>query len=219
MRNGRAEAVRAFAPASVTFIVVRRPRGNRRAEPKPLVEVEIVERARRGDEDAWRELVGATHREVYSLCLRILRDPDDASEATQDAFLKAWRGLKGFRGDAQFTTWLYRIATNAAISKHRSRKRRRTWESGAEDDVLVQIAGSDSTEAQAGARLDLARVERALSRLPEHYRTAVVLRDVYGMSIDEIAHQMGISDTAAKVRIHRARKRLKEEVFDDGQGE
>jgi RNA polymerase sigma-70 factor (ECF subfamily) len=179
------------------------------------VEVEIVERARRGDADAWEQLVESTHREVYSLCLRILRDPDDAAEATQDAYLKAFRGLKGFRGDAQFTTWLYRVATNAAISKHRSRKRRRTWETGADDDVLVRIAGSDSTEAQAGARLDLARVERAISRLPEHYRTAIVLRDVYGMSIEEIAEQMGVSDTAAKVRVHRARKRLKEEVFED----
>src|SRR4051812_38855556 len=107
-----------------------RPKGHRRAEPQQLVEVEIVERARRGDNDAWEQLVGATHREVYSLCLRILRDPDDAAEATQDSYLKAFKGLKGFRGDAQFTTWLYRIAANAAISKHRGRKRRRTWEAG-----------------------------------------------------------------------------------------
>ena len=192
-----------------------RPTEHRREEPQLLVEIEIVERARRGDKDAWERLVRATHREVYSLCLRILREPDDAAEATQDAFLKAFKGLKGFRGDAQFTTWLYRIATNTAISKHRSRKRRRTWEGGADDDALMQIAGSGSTEAQAGARLDLAGVERALSRLPEHYRTAVVLRDVYGLSIEEIAKEMDASVSATKVRIHRARKRLKEEVYQD----
>ena len=176
-----------------------------------------MERARRGDEAAWRELVEATHREVYSLCLRILRDPDDAAEATQDAFLKAWRGLKGFRGEAQFTTWLYRVAANAALSKHRSRKRQRSWETEAQDDVLVQIAGADSTAAQAGARVDLARLERALARMPEHYRSAVVLRDVYGMSIGEIASHLGISETAAKVRVHRARKKLKEEMYDDAE--
>lgn len=196
---------------------VRSPSGHRRSEPKPLVEIEVVERARAGDEEAWRELVEATHREVYSLCLRILRDPDDAAEATQDAYVKAWRGLGGFRGEAQFRTWLYRVAANAALSKHRSRKRRRERETRIDDDQLVQVAGADSTEAQAGARIDLARLERAVAGLPEHYRTAVVLRDVYGMTIEEIAAQMRISETAAKVRIHRARKRLKQEVLGDEQ--
>ncbi|MGH2734242.1 MAG: RNA polymerase sigma factor, partial [Actinomycetota bacterium] len=93
---------------------------------RELVSHELVERCKGGDELAWSQLVEATHREVYSLCLRILRDPDDAAEATQDAYLKAWRAIGGFRGDAMFSTWLYRVAANAAISKQRSRKRRRT---------------------------------------------------------------------------------------------
>ena len=157
--------------------------------------------------------MGATYREVYTLCLRVLRDPDDAAEATQDAFLRAWKGLKGYRGDAQFTTWLYRVAMNAAITKQRSRKRRREREVGAEDDVLTGIAAPGSVESAAGARVELEAVQKALETLPEHYRLALLFRDVYGLSIEEMARELDISETAAKVRVHRARKRLKALMF------
>ncbi|CAN5581239.1 RNA polymerase sigma factor RpoE [soil metagenome] len=192
---------------------MRRLKNRRGEEVNELVPLALVDRCKSGDEAAWKELVESTYREVYSLCLRILRDPDDAAEATQDAYLKAWRGLKGFRGDALFTTWLYRVASNAAISKQR--KRKRTWEHemGSEDDQLTHIPAIESTEQVAGARLELRAVEAALALLPEHYRSAIVLRDVYGLSIDEMAKQLGISETAAKVRLHRARKRLKEMVY------
>ncbi len=196
---------------------MRRPKESRSTAPRELVSAELVERCKAGDEVAWRELVEVTHREVYTLCLRILRDPDDAAEATQDAYLKAWRGLKGFRGEAMFTTWLYRVASNAAISKHRSRKRRRVHEVGAEDELLQGMAAFGSVESTAEVRADVAAVEEALRGLPDHYRIAVVLRDVYGLSIDEIAREMSISETAAKVRVHRGRKKLKETVYPDGE--
>jgi RNA polymerase sigma-70 factor (ECF subfamily) len=192
---------------------VRRLKDRRSEGVGELVPDALVERCRSGDETAWKELVESTHREVYSLCLRILRDPDDAAEATQDAYLKAWRGLKTFRGDAMFTTWLYRVATNAAISKSRKRKRKRAHETGSDDEDFAHLPAPDTTEAVVGARLELRAVEAALQRLPEHYRSAVVLRDVYGMSIDEIATRLDISQTAAKVRVHRGRKRLKDMVF------
>lgn len=186
---------------------------------RELVSAELVRRCKKGDESAWTELVRATHREVYTLCLRILRDPDDAAEATQDAYLRAWRGLGGFRGDAMFSTWLYRVATNAAISKQRSRKRRREQEVRSDDDVLALIPSAASTEATAETRLDLAALEQALEALPELYRSAVVLRDVYGMSIEEISQRVGISESAAKVRVHRGRKRLREMMFSATSGE
>jgi RNA polymerase sigma factor (sigma-70 family) len=196
--------------------VVRRPKEQRRGDDSvELVSADLVERCKRGDEAAWSELVRATHREVYSLCLRILRDPDDAAEATQDAYLKAWRGLRGFRGDAQFTTWLYRVAANAAISKHRKRGRTREHEAVSDDEDGLQVASTVSTEQIVDARLELRAVEAAVARLPEHLRAAVVLRDVYGQSIDEIARHLGISATAAKVRVHRGRKRVKREVYGD----
>jgi RNA polymerase sigma-70 factor, ECF subfamily len=206
-------------PAPVTFAVVRRLKNNREGTTDEVVPTELLERCRRGDEQAWAELVEATYRDVYGLCLRILRHPDDAAEATQDAYLKAWRGLRGFRGDALFTTWLYRVATNAAITKQRNRKRRWDHEVETQDEGLSEMPSLTTTEAVATARLDLADVERALGRLPEHYRTAIVLRDVYGLSIEEMAQHLGISETAAKVRVHRGRKKLKEIFYleDDGQ--
>lgn len=196
---------------------MRRPIQARSSAPKELVSPELLAACKAGDEDAWRALVDATHREVYTLCLRILGDPDDAAEATQDAFLKAWRALDGFRGEAMFTTWLYRVAANTAISKHRQRKRRRSHETGMPDEVLSGFASPGSTESKVASRIDLAELERALALLPEHYRAAVVLRDVYGMSIDEIARQLRISETAAKVRVHRGRKKLRDAMFSDGE--
>ena len=186
--------------------------------PRELVDADLLDRCKRGDEAAWAELVEATHREVYTLCLRILRDPDDAAEATQDAFVKAWRGLKRFRGEAAFTTWLYRIAFNAAISRQRSRARRWAHETESEGQVLAQMPSQSSVESAAGARIEVERLQRALGTLSESYRSAVVMRDVYGMSIEEIARAAGISETAAKVRVHRGRKRLKELMYPDEAG-
>ena len=196
---------------------MRRPSSDRSGSGRELVPLDLVERCHRGDEVAWKELVDLTHREVYTLCLRILNDPSDAAEATQDAYLKAWRGLKGFRGDAQFTTWLYRVASNAAISKHRSRKRRRVYEVGAEDELLSAMAAPGSVEGTAEIHTDVQALEAAIRGLPDHYRSAVVLRDVYGLSIDEIAKELKISETAAKVRVHRARKKLKEILYPSGE--
>jgi RNA polymerase sigma-70 factor, ECF subfamily len=191
---------------------MRRPK-DARSGAEELVSAELVERCKQGDETAWTKLVEATQREVYTLCLRVLRDPDDAAEATQDTYLKVWRGLKGFRGDAMFTTWLYRVAMNAAISRQRSRSRKREHETSSEDEVLAQLPGVESVEAVAGARIDVKILESGLDRLPEHYRSAVVLRDVYGCSIEEIAGLLKISEAAAKVRVHRGRKRLKEMLW------
>lgn len=192
---------------------MRRPTDRHEADSAERISVALVERCKEGDERAWAELVEATYRDVYTLCLRILGNADDASEATQDAYLKAWRGLHGFRGDARFETWLYRVASNSALSKHRSRKRRRLHEADVGDEVLTQLPGWDSVESTAGARIEVRALEEALARLPEQHRTAIVLRDVYGMGIEEIAQQLRISQTAAKVRVHRARKKLKDLVF------
>jgi RNA polymerase sigma-70 factor, ECF subfamily len=183
-----------------------------------LIPPELVERCKQGDEQAWKQLVEATSRPVYTLCLRILGDPDDAAEATQDTFVKVYRSLSTFRGDAQFSTWLYRVASNTAISKHRGRKRRRARETAIDDDAHSELASPRSTEDEAGVRIDTEAVGKALKDLPEHYRVAVVLRDVYGMSIEEIAKKMKISETAAKVRVHRGRKKLKEIVYPDASG-
>lgn len=195
---------------------MRRNKTEGRAQREPVT-VELVERCKSGDEAAWARLVEATYRDVYSLCMRILRNPDDAAEATQDAYLKAWRALDGFRGDALFTTWLYRVAANAAISKQRGRRRRRSVEIDVVGKSLAALPALGSTEGDAGARLELRDVATALEQLPEHYRSAVVLRNVYGFSIEELSKQLKISQTAAKVRVHRGRRKLKEMLYPDEQ--
>jgi RNA polymerase sigma-70 factor, ECF subfamily len=197
---------------------VRRPSGTG-DETSDGITSEVIERCKAGDEAAWAQLVKATHGSVYALCLRILGNPDDAAEATQEAYVKAWRGLSGFRGDAKFSTWLYRIASNTAISRHRGRKRRWMREADVADEVLEGIAGPTSVEQTAGTRLELAALEKALASLPPLYRDAVVLKDIYGYSIEEIASQLKVTETAAKVRIHRGRKKLKELVYGDAGNE
>lgn len=190
---------------------MRRPIESSTEHEGDLVPTQILDRCKNGDERAWAELVELTHRQVYTLCLRILNDPDDAAEATQDAYLKVWRGLKSFRGEARFGTWLYRVASNSAISRHRKRRRTAGRETAATDEWLAQLpAPGSSTEAQAGARVELKQLERCLAQLSEIYRAPLVLRDVYGLSMAEIATQLRISETAVKVRVHRGRKKLKD---------
>jgi RNA polymerase sigma-70 factor (ECF subfamily) len=198
---------------------VKGPKEVRERSPIELVSAQTVERCKKGDRAAWDALVQATYREVYTLCLRVLRDEQEALDATQDTYLKVWRGIKGFRGDAAFTTWLYRVAMNASLSRNRGSARRRSMEIAAEPEVLLALPASDSTEAAAGARVELGVLEVALAALPEDYRVAVVLRDVYGRSIAEIAEATGISETAAKVRVHRARKKLKSMVYPEDTGD
>lgn len=205
------------------MISVKRPKPVPPSLPLDPVTDELVDRCRSGDEAAWGLLVRATYREVYTLCLRILRDPHDAADATQDAYLKAWRGLAGFRGDAAFSTWMFRIATNAALSKHRSRTRRRSHEADTDDAAMERLPGSASTEDSVAVRLDVQAVASALEALPEQQRVVLVMRDVYGMAMAEIAGGLGITETAAKVRVHRARRRLRDLVFegagDEGGGD
>lgn len=198
---------------------MRRPKDTWSDAIHELVSPELIERCKAGDRAAWNELVEATNREVYTLCLRILRDPNEAADATQDTYLKVWRSLKGFRGDALFTTWLYRVATNAAISRQRSRARRWSHETDADGEVLAQMSSPASTEAVVGARIELQAVDDALSTLPEHYRSVIVLRDVYGLTMEEVAQQLGITETAAKVRVHRARKRLRDMLYPNDEGD
>ncbi|HEX2241530.1 MAG TPA: RNA polymerase sigma factor [Actinomycetota bacterium] len=189
---------------------MRRPIESSANLEEDLVPSDVLERCKKGDERAWAELVELTHRQVYTLCLRILKDPHDAAEATQDAYLKVWRGLKSFRGDARFGTWLYRVASNSAISRHRKRSRTARHEIGGDDELLAQVPAAGSTEGQATARIELGRLERCLAQLPDIYRAPLVLRDVYGLPMADIAHQLKISETAAKVRVHRGRKKLKD---------
>jgi RNA polymerase sigma-70 factor (ECF subfamily) len=177
-----------------------------------MVTHELLAACRRGDREAFEEVVRRTHRHVYTQALRLVGDPQEAEDVAQEAYLRVYRGLAGFRGDAQFETWLYRIVSNAAMSH--LRKRRRFGE-------LVKDTTEEPPEPPSTALVDEEAVDRdaltkALESLPQSLRVVVILKDVYGLSCREIGGQIGVSEGAVKVRLHRARKRLKEMLFGAG---
>lgn len=172
----------------------------------------LVALARDGDQSAFEELVRRTHAETYTLALRLLGNEEDARDVTQETYLRAFRGLERFRGDAQFTTWLYRITANCA-STHLGRRARHRHLPLLDDMPVADTRAEHDPEgvaAQAGLRGELAA---AVRRLPPKLRAVVVLRDVYDLPHDAIATELGISESAAKVRLHRARKRLRAELY------
>jgi RNA polymerase sigma-70 factor, ECF subfamily len=183
-------------------------------EPVPAeghtVDPELVAACRRGDPGSFEEVVRRTHRQVYTLAYRLVGDRKDAEDVAQDAYLRAFRGLEGFRGDAQFETWLYRIVSNAAMSHLRRRRRFGDLLTEPEDGPPQEILSAARTEDQA---LDRHELQAALSSLPLSLRSVVLLKDVYGLSCKEIGDEIGISEGAVKVRLHRGRARLKLMMF------
>jgi len=169
---------------------------------------DLVEAAREGDRVAFDEIVRRTHREVYTLALRLMGDQEDASDVVQDVYVRAFKGLRRFRGDASISTWLYRITANCSATSMRRRARHRHLRL---DPELTVVDGRPESDPELGAVGSLARrdVEAAVAELPARLRAVVVLRDVHDFNHKEIAEQLGISESAAKVRLHRARKRLR----------
>ena len=171
----------------------------------------VIERCKQGDQDAFEELIRLTHRAVYSLALRLVGDPEDAADVTQETYLKLLRAIKQFRGEAKFSTWLYRVTSSVAISTLRRKSRRRGDVSlDAEELEPISAPASGDPVAASERRLLKERLDRALQLLPMNYRVIAVMKDVYGMSFEEIATQLGVSEGTARVRLHRARRRLRE---------
>jgi RNA polymerase sigma-70 factor (ECF subfamily) len=169
----------------------------------------LVEAARNGDRAALDELVRATYGAAYTLAFRLTGHEDDAQDVVQEAYLRAYRGLRRFRGDAQFTTWLYRITANCSANLLAKRARNRT-EALAEDAPVVDVRPEHDPEVRVAGEDERARVASALASLPWRLRQVIVLRDIYDMPHGSIAAELGISGAAAKVRLHRARRRLRE---------
>lgn len=171
-----------------------------------------VDAARSGDHAAFARLVEATHRDTYALALHLTGCVEDARDVTQEAYLRAYRGLGSFRGDARFSTWMYRITANVAATQAGRNRRHRHDE--LTDDSPIADPRPDHDPALAADAGDLRdRILVALGQLPPKLRAVIVLRDVYELPHDAIAEELGISVTAAKVRLHRARHRLRSDVF------
>jgi RNA polymerase sigma-70 factor (ECF subfamily) len=160
-------------------------------------ERELVDRASAGDVEAFGELVRTYERRVASVLYRLLDDRRDVEEATQDVFVQAWRNLHRYRRDAQLFTWLYRIAVNEALMRKRKRR---------PDVQQLDERVAAAPDPEPGLQ-DL--LVRELGALPFEHRAAVVLRDVEGLSNEEVAQVLGISLAAAKSRIHRGRMQIR----------
>lgn len=190
----------------------RNPRGSAGSESSEPDTVVLVAAAVAGDREAFDELVRITHRDAFALALRLTGDEEDARDVVQDAYLRAYQGLKRFRGDARFSTWLYRIVANCS-STHMSRRQRYRHDELPDESLIVDTR-PDHDPALRGDIVDLRdELDLAIRDLPPRLRAVVVLRDVYDLSHEAIATELDISVTAAKVRLHRARRRLRERVF------
>jgi len=183
-------------------------------------EVQLVERARAGDLEAFEELLGRHQQRVMRVVLSILKEPMDAEEVAQDVFLTVFEKIDHFRGDSSFSTWLHRVAVNAALMRRRKSKADRSvplddvmpsfderghlavdiadWSQQAGDPVLAREAGEV--------------IEAAVEKLDEMYRTVFALRDVQGFSTEETAELLELSVPAVKSRLHRARLFLRREL-------
>lgn len=166
-----------------------------------------VLRASTGDASAFEELYHRYCRRVYSLCLRLTGNVDDAEDLTQDVFLLVHRKLGSFRGDASFSTWLHRVAVNRALMHLRKSSVRH--ERAEDRDELRKIAAARAREQEGLSPIDRIALWRAIRNLPRGYRTVLVLHDVEGYRHDEIAALLGISVGATKSQLHKARMKVR----------
>lgn len=194
------------------------------------IERPLLDRLRRNDEAAFEELVRAETPHLLAVARRFLRNEEDAQDAVQQAFLSAFRALPGFQGQCRLTTWLHRIVTNTALMKLRSRTRKpeQSIESLLPtflDDGHQAAPMSDwsiDADRQLLQREVRERVRAAIDRLPEAYRTVLLMRDIEELDTQETADLLGVSEGAVKTRLHRARQALASllvPVFGGGTGQ
>lgn len=175
-------------------------------------EREIIEKVLSGDTEAFEALVIEHQNKVYSLALRMVGNEEDARDMAQEAFIRAFNSLTGFRGDSKFSVWLYRLTSNICIDFIRSRAKKRTvsmtWtdEDGDDAGELEVPDERFSPEAQLERTLTRESVRRGLDSLSPQYREILLLREINGLSYDEIGEALGIEPGTVKSRIFRARK-------------
>lgn len=178
-----------------------------RAAADPQVdELALVEAVRRGEAGSREALYHRYKRRVYALAVRIV-GAVDAEEVAQEAFIRIFRGLDKFRGDAALSTWIYRLAVNAALS-HRTRRGGPGSHASSESPEAV-LEGEAAAEPARGDAVLRARLQRALERLPAGYRTVIVLHDIEGLEHEEVASILGCHVGTSKSQLHKARARLR----------
>src|SRR5690349_13763585 len=186
-------------------------------------EASIIAELKAGSENAYEWLIAHYHQPVYGLVYRILNDPADAADTTQEVFLKVFRGIKRFHGEASLKTWIYRIALHEASNQRRwwfRHKRRETsMEAGPAEDDNQSFGLKETLVDEHESPFDLAaheeirsKVEEELAQVPEPFRTTLVLRDIEGLSYEEIADILQVSLGTVKSRLMRGRFALKKRL-------
>ena len=182
-------------------------------------EEHLLQRARDGDQAAFGELVTLYEKKVYALTLRMCKNPEDAAETAQEAFLSAWQGLKFFRGEASFSTWLYRLASNACVDLLRKEQRHRAAAGPSLDDEGVYLDVADSApspHAIAESNELKEQIEAGLRSLSPEHREVLILREIHQLSYDEIAETLSLDSGTVKSRISRGRKQLRNFLLKSG---
>lgn len=185
-------------------------------------ELELVQRARQGSEEAFAALVERNQKRIYNLTLRMTGNPDDAAELCQEAFLNAWKGLGRFQGESAFSTWLHRLAVNVCIDFLRREKRRQDMSltvslDGEEEARQVQLPDEHDGPDRILERAELRRLVReGLDALTPEHRQVLVLRELEGLTYHEIAALLSLEEGTVKSRIARARISLRDYLLSTG---
>ena len=182
-----------------------------------MTEQELVRAAAGGDTEAFERLVRTYENKIYHLALRMCGSSEEASDIAQEAFLAAWRGLPSFRGEANFATWLYRLTSNAAIDYLRRQKKERGDMSLADEDLGLDAVDTGPGPQDAAERTEVrTAVAAGLQQLSEGHRQVLVLREIQGLSYEEIADVLEVDLGTVKSRISRARTALRKILLENG---
>lgn len=185
----------------------------------------LVDRFKSGDEAAFNEMVSRYWDRIYGMVHQLLRNPQDAEEVTQDAFIRAHRGLVNFRGDAAFSTWLYQIATNLARNRYwywwrRKRDKTVSFDQPVSDDNNTPLSEVFATEMETPGDITVTQelvdhIAVGMEKISAKHREILILRNIKNMAYEEIAEVLGISVGTVKSRIARARESLREAIGED----
>jgi RNA polymerase sigma-70 factor, ECF subfamily len=181
---------------------------------------DLILQAQKGDQAAFRKLVERHQRRAFAIAMGLVRDENDARELVQDAFLRVYKGLNSFQGTSSFFTWLYRIVTNLAIDLMRKPGRRdaelhdgQAVEEDADFPLVARIDGADPLDVVRRREI-AARIQTALDALPHYHRGVILMREVEGMSYEEMAEAMGVSKGTIMSRLFHARQKLQKALAD-----
>ncbi len=182
-------------------------------------EINLIEKSKQGDIESFEILIKSYQTLAYNIAFRMLGNIEDANDATQDALVKVFKSIQSFQGQSSFSTWLYRIVTNTCLDELRKRKRQKVYsyhnpvemeDGGMERDV---VDPNSNTEEILEKREEIKNIQDAIQALPEQHRTMIILRDIKGLSYEQISEILDCPNGTIKSRISRARMALKEIII------